>query len=95
MATKDSTNFTSRTIEPRLYKAQETSRRSQLHNAHKDVNVERVAVNKCEYSNPTYVDISYFRNPKHFSLFYFIFMQVINSSLALITSYLFFVHLFG
>ena len=43
MATNDSTHCTSRTMEPRLHNAQEISQRPQLHNAHKDVDVGRVA----------------------------------------------------
>ena len=69
MATNDSTNCTSRTMKPRLHNAQEISRQSQLHNAHIDVNVEKVAANKSKYCHPNYYDISYLRNPKPFSFF--------------------------
>jgi hypothetical protein len=41
-------------MEPRLDNAHEISRRPQLHNAHKYVDVGRVAVNKSEYSNPNH-----------------------------------------
>jgi hypothetical protein len=73
-ATNDFTNCTSQTMEPRLHNAQEISRRSQLHNAHRDVNVRRVAVNKSKYFECNHFDISYFRNPIHFSLFGFTFL---------------------
>jgi hypothetical protein len=68
-------NCTSRTMEPRLHNAQKISRRSQLRNAHKDVDVGRVAANKNDYNcNPNHFHISYFRNPKPFWLFGFTFM---------------------
>ena len=50
-ATNDSTNCTSCTMEPRLHYAQEISQRSQLRNAHRDVNVGKVAANKSKYFN--------------------------------------------
>ena len=70
----DSTNYTSRTMEPRLHNAQEISRRSQLHNAHRDVDVRRVMANKNEYCNHNHFDIFYFRKPKPFSIFGFTIM---------------------
>ena len=56
-ATKNFTNCTSCTMEPRLHNAQEISQHSQLHNAHIDVNVVRVATNKSEYCNPNHFNI--------------------------------------
>jgi hypothetical protein len=50
------------------------SRRSQLHNAHIDVNVGRVAVNKSKSCN--HFDISLFRYLKSFSLFGFTFYVI-------------------
>jgi hypothetical protein len=38
----------------------------QLRNAHRDVDVGRVAANKSEYYNPTHFNISYIRNPIFF-----------------------------
>ena len=38
---------------PRLHNAQEISRRSQLHNAHEDVDIGRIVANKSEYCNLT------------------------------------------
>ena len=38
------------------------SQRSQLHNAHRDLDVGRVATNKSIFCNPNHFDISYFRN---------------------------------
>jgi hypothetical protein len=73
-------------MEPRLHNAQEISRHSQLHNAHKNVDVGRVVVNKSEYCIPNHFDISYFRNPNSFSLFGFAIMQLIIWTLALFTS---------
>ena len=73
-------------MESRLYNAQKISQRSQLHNAHRDVDVGRVVANKTKYCNPKHFDISYFRNPKPFLLFGFTFMQWITWTLALITS---------
>ena len=67
----DSTNRTSRTMKPRLHNVQETSQPYQLRNAHKDVHVGRVAVNKNEYCNPNHFNIPYFRNPKPFVTFQF------------------------
>ena len=66
MATNDSTNYTSRTMEPRPHNAQKILRRSKLRNAHRDVNVGRVATKKSKYCNPNHFNISYFRNPKPF-----------------------------
>jgi hypothetical protein len=57
ITTNDITNCTSCTMEPRLHNAQEISRHSQLHNAHKNVDVGRVVVNKSEYCNPNHFDI--------------------------------------
>ena len=57
-ATNDSTNCTSCTLEPRLHNAQEILWRSQLHNAHRDVDVGKVVANKSNYCNPVYFDIS-------------------------------------
>ena len=54
----------------------EISRHSQLHNAHIGVDVGRMVVNQNEYCNPNHFDISYFKNPKSFSLFGFTFMQL-------------------
>jgi hypothetical protein len=85
-ATKDSTNCTSHTMKPRLRNAQEISLRSQLRNAHNDVDVGRVVANKSEYCNPNHFHIPYLRNPKSFSLFGFTFMQLLTWTLALITS---------
>ena len=64
----DPTNCTSHTMKPRLHNAKEISRRSQLCNAHKDVDVGRVAVNKSEYYNTNHFNISYLEtlNPFHF-----------------------------
>jgi hypothetical protein len=73
-------------MELRLHNAQEISQRSQLHNAHRDVDVGRVVVNKSEYCNPNYFNISYFKNPKSFSLFGLTFIQLITWTLALINS---------
>ena len=87
MTTNDSTNCTSCIMEPKLHNAQVISRRSQLHNVHKDVDVERVASNKSKYCDPNHFNISYFRNPKAFSLFGFTFMQLITWTFALFTSY--------
>ena len=84
--TNNSTNCTSRTIELRLQNAQEISRHSQLRNAHRGVDVGRVAVNKSEYCNLNHFNISYFKNPKPSSLFGFTFVQLITWTLALITS---------
>ena len=53
---------------------------------HKDVNVGRVAAKKNKYYNSNHSNISYFRNPKPFSLFGFTFMQLIIWTFALITS---------
>ena len=78
MATNNSTNYTSRTMEPRPHNAQKILRRSKLRNAHRDVNVGRVATNKSKYCNPNHFNISYFRNPKPFSLVGFTFMQLIS-----------------
>ena len=66
--TNNSTNYTSRTMEPRLHNGQEISRHFQLHNAHRDVDVGRVVANKSEFRNPNHFDISYLRNLKPFSL---------------------------
>ena len=77
-------------MEPRLTNVQEISRCSQLHNAYRDVNVGREAANKREYYNPNHFNISYFRNPRPYSLFGFAFMQLITWTLALITSPLLF-----
>ena len=65
-------------MELRPHNAQEVSRRSQLRNAHRDVDVGRGAANKSEYYNPTHFNISYFRKPKFFSIFDFTFMQLIT-----------------
>ena len=54
-----------------LHNAQEISWHSQLHHAHKDVDVGRMAANKSKYYNPNHFNISYFRNPKPFSHFWF------------------------
>ena len=50
MATYDSTNRTSLTMEPRLHNAQEISQQSRLHYAHIDVDVGEVVANKNEDS---------------------------------------------
>jgi hypothetical protein len=71
MATNDYTNYTSRTMEPRLHNAQEVSRHSQLRNVHKNVDVGRVTTNKSEYYKPNHFNISY-------SLFRFMCMQLIT-----------------
>ena len=83
--TNNPTNGTSRTMEPRLHDAQEISRRSQLHNPHRDVDVGRVAANKNKYCNPNHLNISSFKNHKPFILFGFTFMQLITWTIALIT----------
>ena len=74
-ATNDSTNCTSHYYGTKA--TQEISQHSQLHNAQKDVDIERVAANKSKYFNPDHFNISYFRNSKPFSLFGFTFMQLI------------------
>ena len=70
-ATNESTNYTSHTMEPKLHNAQGISRGSQLHNAHRDVDVGRVAANKSDNCNPNHFNNSYFRNPKPYSFFGF------------------------
>jgi len=85
-ATKNSTNYTSYTMEPRLHNAQKISQHSQLHNAYRNVNVGRLATNKNKYYNPNHFDISYFRNPILFSLLGYTFLQLITWTLTTITS---------
>ena len=53
-------------MEPRLHNAQKLSRRSQLRNAHKDVNVGRVVANKSEHCNPNHINTSYLETIKIF-----------------------------
>ena len=55
-------------MERRLHNAQLISWRSQLCNAHKDVDLGRVAAHKNDRCNPNHFTISYFKNPKPFSL---------------------------
>ena len=54
-------------MEPRLHNAQEILR-SQLHDAHNDVDVGIMAADKNKFCNTNHFNISYFRNPISFSL---------------------------
>jgi hypothetical protein len=73
-------------MEPRLHNAQKISSHSQPHMHTKNVNVGRMAANKSKYYNPNHFIISYFRNPKPFSLSGFTLEQLITWILALIIS---------
>ena len=69
MVGNDSTYCTSRSLEPRLHTMhKESPRRSQLHNAHKDVDVEIMAAYKCEYYNSNHIT---FLNLETYFLFTF------------------------